>query len=174
MRQLDAEKILLDLVANTDLGISSWSGKPFADFKTMPTTKKGDIGEDFLAKLLKDNHCEGVKVLKNRRGDYDVISNRNNEVATFEVKVATKDTNGSFQFNGIRYDRHYTHLFCLGVMPDSICFLILRKDQIGKPPHNMTSMAKGSNASFKLTKNRASLIPFDQFPNELGKVFNDG
>ncbi len=88
----------------------------------------------------------------------------------FEVKTATQDTNNNFQFNGIRYDTNYTHLFCLGISPDNIYYLIVEKEALGKDNHKMVSMAKGSNASFKLTKTIENLNSFSKFSDNIEKI----
>lgn len=173
MTQKKAEDLLMKILENRELGGAIWEGSKFALFKTMPTTNKGDIGEDFLAALLKSNRCSNVEVVKGRRGHYDVKATYNGKEATFEVKVATQDTNGAFQFNGVRYDTQYTHLFCLGISPDSIGFLLIRKDEVGKPPHKMVAMAKGTNASFKLTKKVVDLSSFSQFSTALNGAFGN-
>lgn len=44
------------------------------------------------------------------------------EGASFELKMATEDVHGSFQFNHIRYHRPYDALLCLGIAPENILF----------------------------------------------------
>ena len=171
MKQENAENLLLKIVETRKFSGKIWEGSKFELFKTMPTTNKGDIGEDFLAALLENNKCSDVEVVKGRRGHYDVKATYNGKVATFEVKVATQDTNGSFQFNGVRYDTQYTHLFCLAISPNSIGFLLIRKDEVGKPPHNMVAMARNTNAAFKLTKRESDLSSFSQFSTALKEAF---
>jgi hypothetical protein len=149
-----------------------WQGHKFHKLKQISTTEKGDMGEDFLALLLNKCGYKNIEVVKGRRGHYDVaIKDSNNKnIIEFEVKVATEDVNSHFQFNGIRYDTKYTHLFCFAVLPNDIGYLIIDKNDLNK--ESMVSMAKNSNASFKLTKNKNSLSSFDDFCDDMAKITN--
>ncbi len=171
MTQKKAEDLLMKILENRKLSSAIWEGSKFALLKIMPPTNKGNIGEDFLAALLENNKCSNVEMPEGRRGDYDVKATRDRLTATFEVKVATQDVDGAFQFNGIRCDTEYTHLFCLGILPNKIGFLLIRKDEVGKPPHKMVAMAKNTNSLFKLTKQVVDLSSFSQFSTALNGVF---
>ncbi len=159
--QAKTEQKLLDIIKNKEFKHSKWKGR-FSILKLVSTAEKGDLGEDFLAALLKDAGYLDVGVVNNRRGDYDVSLEHNKKTILFEVKVATRDTSHSFQFNGIRCDRQFTHLFCLGISPDRIGFLIISKnDVMDSDKHTLISMAKGDNAVYKITKK--GLSSFNDF-----------
>ena len=158
-----AESELLNTTEGREFQHFTWTKNKFKIFKLMSTTEKGDIGEDFLSIMLKACGYEKVVVVKGRRGSYDVSVERGYKKILFESKVATLDTNSSFQFNGIRYDTEYTHLFCLGISPDKIGYIIVKKQLLGNDPHRMVSMAKGSNSAFKLTKKEGELNNFNDF-----------
>lgn len=162
-----AQDMLLNIANKHNFSFNRWTDKKFAIFKLASTTEKGDIGEDFLADILKTCGYKNVKVLEGRRGHYDVSVKHKNKDIYFEVKVATRDIHKAFQFNGIRYDTKYTHLFCLGVSPDKIGYLMIEKILVGNDNYKMVSMAKGSNASFKLTKKESLLNSFDKFNDEI-------
>lgn len=161
--QKSAEKMLLTLTQNKTFAHQAWSKAPFGLFKLISTTEKGDIGEDFLAELLTAAGHSKVKVIKGRRGQYDVSLEYKNETLLFEVKVATEDTSGAFQFNGIRYDTTYTHLFCFGISPNELGFIVVPKAKLGAGKYKMVPMARGSNASFKLTRKKSELLSFSDF-----------
>ena len=91
----------------------------------------------------------------------------------FEVKVASQDTNGNFQFNGIRYDTNYSHLFCLGITPSDLAYRIVQKGQIGSGNYKMVTMAKGSNATFKLTRTLEQLKSFDAFDTDIKNLLEE-
>ena len=82
----------------------------------------------------------------------------------YEIKTATEDTNGNFQFNHIRHHRDYDGVLCLGIAPNEILFDIWTKAEIatGKAG-NLVTMDKGSSATFKLTKKKSDLLPIKQF-----------
>lgn len=147
-----------------------WIGTTFQQFKFMSNTKKGNKGEDFLVKLLKKEGYASAKTKSNRRGRFDVKVEINGKDIEFEVKVATQDVNGSHQFNGIRYDREYTHLFCLGITPEDVKFMIIAKQDLGGDNHTMTTMAKDTEAAFKLTKKTDELNDFDQFSDRIKRL----
>lgn len=83
---------------------------------------------------------------------------------TFELKTATEDVNGNFQFNHIRYHRQYDGLICLGVSPANLYFNVWTAADVktGKAG-TLTSMEKGANASYKLSKGVKSLKPINDF-----------
>lgn len=144
-----------------------WKGRPFEKIKYIATTEKGDLGEDFLERMLRHLGYSEVHTKKGRRGQYDVSIKSGKRSMFFEVKVASQDTNDNFQFNGIRYDTNYSHLFCLGITPDTLAYLIIKKGQIGSGNYKMVTMAKGSNATFKLTRTLEQLKSFDAFDADI-------
>ncbi len=156
-------------VGNNDRETSSaaWRGAAFEKEKIISTTEKGDLGEDLFAELLRELKYENVVVLEGRRGHYDVSFAHKNKTIKVEVKVATRDINNSFQFNGIRHDREYTHLFCLGVSPDNIAFLFLPKTNLGAGDYKMVAMSKDTSGEratgHKLTRKEQDLLCFDKF-----------
>lgn len=81
-----------------------------------------------------------------------------------ELKTATLDTTGAFQFNHIRYHRNYDALLCLGITPTDAYFAIWTAADVktGKAG-NLVSMEKNANASFKLTKKPKALSPINDF-----------
>ena len=82
----------------------------------------------------------------------------------FELKTATEDVNGSFQFNHLRYHRPYDAVLCLGVTPNELYFGLWSKADVatGKAG-SLVSMEKGANASYKLTKKPSDLSVIDDF-----------
>ena len=99
----DPQSILLEIL--TEYGdAEKWVDAPFEKIKRISNTKVGDVGQDFVERL-----CESlgftVEFPVNRRGK----RSRNSpwdvriEGVTFELKTATEDVGGAFQFNHIRY-----------------------------------------------------------------------
>ena len=136
---------------------------------------KGNLGEDLIHKILHEIGYMLSNINPNRKGEWDVITPNGNLVAKFEVKVGTLDTNDSHQFNGIRYDAKYTHLFLLGVSPNELKYKIVAKSDLNK--YSLVSTQKGANAAFKLTMRATELNSFNDFEAEmidlLGKPIND-
>ena len=83
----------------------------------------------------------------------------------FEVKTASEDTGGSFQFNHVRLDRDYHYLLCLGVRPAEILFEAWRKGEVSeKAAGTLVRMAEGQSVTFKLTKKPASMRKIEDLP----------
>jgi len=140
-----------------------WTDKPLYLIKILANSSKGDLAEEFVMVYCK---ALGFKVedKKTRLGDYDKIINGKK----FEIKMATEDLTGNFQFNHIRYDYKYDWVICLGVSPDSILFEIYSKAEIAtEKAGNLVSMGRGQNSSFKLTKPKNTLKPISEFNDEL-------
>jgi len=139
-----------------------WSGGRFRLIKALSTTHKGNIAEEFAVWLGKWHGFETEKHTS-KRGQWDV------RIAgiTLEIKSATEDLGGGFQFNGIRYDTKYDRLLVIGISPDRILFNIYpRRDLVDMP---LVGMAKGTNAAFKLTRRAEQLRDLADFPAFFGK-----
>ena len=96
------------------------------------TTEKGNLGEDLLHKILIGIGYLKSRINENRKGDWDVIVQNGSKEVKFEVKLGSLDTNGNHQFNGIRHDTLYTHLFLLGVLPYELKYKIIPKRDLGE------------------------------------------
>ena len=68
------------------------------------------------------------------------------EGVTFELKTATEDVSGSFQFNHIRYHREYEALLCVGISPNQIGFDAWSKAAVATgEAGKLVSMEKGGS-----------------------------
>lgn len=141
---------------------SKWADSPHELFKRLPNSSKGDAGEEFLKEFLTKL---GFKVEKDGRlGDYDLKI----EGKKFEVKTATEDTTGAYQFNHIRYDSKYDFLLCFGVSPQSLGYDIWTKGEVATDiAGTLVSMGKNQNSSYKLTKKVSSLRDLSQIKDHL-------
>lgn len=142
-----------------------WQKGDFVGIKTVSNTKVGDVGQDFVEGL-----CEQLSMpckfplkedsTRKRQSPWDI------EICgvKFELKTATEDVSGSFQFNHLRYHRPYDAVLCLGVSPNSLFFNLWTKADVatGKAGTLVTMEAK-ANASFKLTKKQNQLFPITEF-----------
>ncbi len=167
--QKGAEQSLVVLVQKRDLVYEQWAKRKFVALKIATPTEKGDIGEDFLAGMLKAAGFGNISVVSGRRGPYDVRAVLGGKEMLVEVKVATRDVHKHFQFNGVRYDTAYTHLFCLGIGPDKIGYILLTKSELHD--HHLVPMAKGVNSTFKLTKKEEQLSSFELFEQDINAAF---
>ena len=162
----DVKSIMLEVFQKHN-DASKWRKASFEHIKRVSNTKVGEIGQDFIEKLCEvlDYSCifplnkHGVRAKQN---PWDIEING----IKFELKTATEDVSGSFQFNHIRYHRAYDGVMCLGVGPEDIYFNLWSKAEIttGKAG-SLVSMEKGANASYKLTKKPSTLHDIDEFDN---------
>lgn len=152
-----------------------WNNAEFEQMKRLSNSKVGDVGQDFIEEICRyfDFICEfpqNTKGNRARQSPWDIKINGIN----FELKTATEDINGSFQFNHIRYHRPYQALICLGISPNMIFFEIWSKADIATGvAGTLVSMEKGANASYKLTKKPTSLQPISEFKDNLSKFIID-
>ncbi len=143
-----------------------WTGQPHEAFKHLANSSKGDAGEEFI-KIYTEALGFKVENRVSRLGDWDVKINGK----TFEVKCATEDIAGSFQFNHIRYDSKYDYLLCLGITPNNLVFDIWPKGEVATGlAGNLVSMGKNQNASFKLTKKISALKDIHKLEKILLKI----
>ena len=93
------------------------------------------------------------------------------EGRTFEVKTASEDKGGAFQFNHIRYHRKYEALLCIGISPSDVLMGAWSKADVttGKAG-NLVSMERQANASFKLSKRPDQLYPIKRFKKQIRAV----
>lgn len=160
-------RILLRVLSEYE-DADKWQGARFEKIKRLSNTKVGDIGQDFVEGLC---GAIGLECLfpesdgkRSRNSPWDVSI----EGATFELKTATEDVHGNFQFNHIRYHRTYQGLLCVGIGPDVILFDAWSKADVttGKAGH-LVSMDQGSSATWKLTRSRDKLRRIDEFEDHM-------
>jgi len=144
---------------------SKWDGVVLGKIKTISNTKVGSVGQLFIERLCNQLSMP-CSFPTNRRGVRSTQSPWDIAIANikFELKTATEDTSGKFQFNHIRYHRPYQGLICLGVSPANLYFGVWSKADVttGKAGP-LVSMEKGANASYKLTKAPSQLYEISDF-----------
>lgn len=139
-----------------------WGCGAYNHIKSITNTSVGKVGQKFI-----ENICSYLKI------PYSPPLNKKGEIASqspwdikindinYELKTATEDTAGGFQFNHIRYHREYQGLICLGISPDKIYFNIWSKAEVTTGvAGRLVSMEKNANASYKLSKRKEALIEF--------------
>ena len=156
---------LLQKVLATYADANKWTGQPFEHIRRIPNTKVGDVGQDFVEELclecgLKHEFPEKPDGTRMRQSPWDIRI----EGKAFELKTASEDVGGAFQFNHIRYHREYDALLCVGIAPSSIYVGAWSKAHVATGKAGaLVSMEKGANASYKLTKRADQLNKIDVF-----------
>lgn len=154
---------LMKTVIATYANNPKWVNAPLGDIKILSNTHVGDAGQDFIKEWCQAQNL-AWETPESSQSPWDIQI----ESITFEIKTATEDVNGNFQFNHIRHHRDYQALICLGIAPDEILFGVWRKGDVveGKAGHLVT-MDKGSSATFKLTKKPTELLPIIEFSDKI-------
>ena len=149
---------------------SIWEGSPLESFRQIANTNRGDIGEEFVLRYLQSFDIAITKgesrVLE---WDLEIVGKR------FEVKTASEDVGGSFQFNHVRLDRSYDYLLCLGVRPNAVLFNAWRKGEVSEGvAGSLVRMAEGQSVTHKLTKKPADMHKIEDLPKWVMNTLNGG
>ena len=153
---------------------SKWESGDFIGIKSISNTKVGAVGQDFIESLCDSLNITTVFPLNNinkraTQSPWDIQINN----VKFELKTATEDTHGKFQFNHLRYHRNYQAVLCLGVSPNDLYFNLWSKaDVVTGKAGNLVSMEKSANASYKLTKSKIDLLHLNVFEQTI-REFTD-
>lgn len=143
---------------------TNWRNTPLEVVKLVSNSVVGKSGELFNIALF--TNCN-LKVQKHSvRGEHDLIVNG----IKIEVKTATKDTSGSFQFNGIRHDRKYDMLSVLGIAPQKIYFRFYHKSALTN--ERMVLIAKNIKGNHKMTRRPSKLWNIKDFCDKANEFFN--
>ncbi|CAA6817913.1 MAG: Unknown protein [uncultured Sulfurovum sp.] len=157
----DYTKLFREALA-TNKDHTKWDTGDYSGIKTISNLKVGNVGEAFIVKVCHDLGIDYT--IPTDKGPWDIVING----IKFEVKTATEDVNGSFQFNHIRYHREYEAVLCLGISPTSLQFNLWSKaDIVTGKAGRLVSMEKNANASYKLTKRKNTLYEIELFKEKI-------
>ena len=150
-REIDPLALLIKIAKEKHID-KKWKDQPLYLIKILPNSNKGNLAEEFVVEYC---NSLGFKAKKEEKlGDFDIKINDKK----FEVKMATEDLAGNFQFNHIRLDFKYEWLLCMGFAPAEIFFDMFSKADVATGKAGvLVPMGKGHNADFKLTKPKNQL-----------------
>ncbi len=145
---------------------TKWSGSPLESFRHVANTTRGEIGEKFIRRYLAsfgiDSAPGGSRISET---DMQIGPTR------FEIKTASEDLGGSFQFNHVRLDREWHYLLCLGVRPAGLVFGLWAKGAVAEgQAGKLVRMAEGQSVTFKLTRRAGSLQPIEGLPTAIRSI----
>ena len=167
----NVHKLMNSLIGDKEYSVDTWLGTTYGKIKIITPTEKGNLGEDLLKELLTIMGYANVELQNSRRGQWDVRAQNNGKDIKFEVKVATQDINKSHQFNGVRHDTNYTHLFLLAVLPEELRYKIIAKKD--RDNYTMTPMQKKTASTYKMTFRSSDLETFGSFKKEIKKLLGN-
>jgi hypothetical protein len=140
-----------------------WQGSPLLGYRKLGNTNRGEIGEEFIRRYMKN---AGFEV--SRKGNRTLATDMRLAGFKFEVKTASLGANGTFQFNHIRLDKAYDYLLCLGICPKEIVFDMWRKGAVAEgTAGHLVRMAEGQSVTWKLTKKVTEMKPIAELPGEI-------
>ena len=161
----NAIKLMKDVIA-TYANNPKWVDAPLGDIKILSNTHVGDAGQDFIKQWCQAENLAWESP-ESSQSPWDIRI----ESISFEIKTATEDISGKFQFNHIRHHRDYQALLVLGISPNEILFNAWRKGDVweGKAGR-LASMDKDSSATFKLTKKPSELLRITEFTEKINEI----
>lgn len=159
--------ILLEVIRDHST-VSKWTDAPLEKFRQVENTNRGEIGEEFLRRFLKQHGIKAGNGSRVTPTDLRIYG------TAFEVKTASEDRGGNFQFNHIRLDRKYDYLLCLGISPSDIFFNVWTKGAVAEnKAGTLVRMAEGQNVTFKLTKRKAAMKPIEELPDWIRSTLHE-
>lgn len=162
---LDAIQVMKGVIA-TYANNPKWVNAPLGDIKILSNTHVGNAGQDFIKQWCQAQNLTWESPESTQSAWDARIKN-----ITFEIKTATEDVSGKFQFNHIRHHRDYQVLLVLGIAPNEILFNAWRKgDVVEGKAGRLATMDKGSSATFKLTKKPSELLPITEFTDRINEI----
>jgi hypothetical protein len=125
---------------------TKWVGSRHYGLKIASRTALGDFGEAILCKALCNRGIKALIVNKGK-GDFDILLENGIKI---EVKTATEDSNGNYQFNGIKKnDVDYDYVLCLGIAPDDLFINMWSKEHCVE--NLSVPMTRGGSDGYKLS-----------------------
>lgn len=136
-----------------------WIDSPFAGYRRLGNTNRGEIGEAFVRRYLEACGIETSNGDRTSETDVRIAGHR------FEIKTASLGANGTFQFNHVRLDRRYDYLLCLGICPNAVVFNMWRKGEVAEEKAGrLVRMAEGQAVTSKVTKKLEEMRAINQLP----------
>ena len=164
----DYQAILKEAIAENPNN-DKWDNSVYGGIKLVSNTAVGKVGQTFIRKICELSGVDCVPALTERGNEaytspWDLKING----VTFEVKTASEDVGGGYQFNHVRLHRKYQALLCVGISPNDIFFNVWTKADVatGKAG-NLVSMEKGGASDFKLSKRPVGMKKIELLQNAI-------
>jgi len=160
---------LMDAAIASAANDKKWLGSRNEGIKIVSNTAVGKVGQAFVESIC---IALGIpftvprntlgKLLNQSPWDIAILGKQ------FELKTATEDVSGCFQFNHIRYHRPYDAAIFVGIAPDLILLDSWSKaDLVTGKAGRLVSMEAGANASYKFTRRPSQLHPIKSFESRV-------
>ncbi len=170
----DYNNIMISAI-NSYKNDDKWENAPFKGIKLVSNTAVGSVGQTFVRNVCDELGIDNEPPITAKGKEaYNSPWDLKIQDVTFEIKTASEDTSGSYQFNHVRLHRDYNALLCIGISPDNIYFQVWTKAEIATgAAGKLTSMEKGGASDFKLSKIKKSLLPIEDFKTTITTFIKD-
>ena len=164
----DYNELMVDAI-NCNKNDEKWTGSIFEGIKLVSNTAVGNVGQTFVRNLCSELGFENEPPYTPTGEEaYTFPWDLKIEGITFEIKTASEDVHGRFQFNHVRLHRNYDALLCIGICPNSICFQVWTKAEVATDKAGtLTSMEKGGASDFKLSKGKKDMLSIEEFKDKM-------
>lgn len=164
----DYNHIMMSAI-NNNKNDDKWANAPFEGIKLVSNTAVGSVGQTFVRNVCNELGINNEPPITSKGKEaYTNPWDLKIKNVTFEIKTASEDTQGRYQFNHVRLHRDYNALLCIGISPDNIYFQVWTKAEIATGvAGKLTNMEKGGASDFKLSKSRSSLLPINDFKTKI-------
>lgn len=164
----DYNEIMIEAI-NNNRNDDKWTNAPYEGIKLVSNTAVGNVGQTFIRKICDEIGFDNEPPRTNTGEEaYNSPWDLKIKGVTFEIKTASEDTHGRFQFNHVRLHRRYDALLCLGISPNDIWFQMWTKAEVAtEGAGKLTSMEQGGASDFKLSKGKSALLPIEQFKDTM-------
>lgn len=128
MSQNEIKRMMKSSIAEsckTSSNAQLWKGSPFYDIKNLEISRRGDVGEDFVRRVLEqlDHEVEGNP---SKDADWDLMVDGK---IRLEIKTATLG-NKKFQHDNIRKNREFDAVILIGIAPNCIYLTCVAKSKL--------------------------------------------
>ena len=160
----DYNNIMISAI-NSYKNDDKWENALFKGIKLVSNTAVGSVGQTFVRNVCDELGIDNEPPITAKGKEaYNSPWDLKIQDVTFEIKTASEDTSGSYQFNHVRLHRDYNALLCIGISPDNIYFQVWTKAEIATGvAGKLTSMEKGGASDFKLSKSKSALLTIENF-----------
>jgi hypothetical protein len=164
---IDPIELMVDIIKD-HAPENIWIDSPLLAYRNLGNTNRGEIGEEFIRRYVTAADIEIAT-----KGNRTAITDTQIAGHHLEIKTASLGANRTFQFNHVRLDRRYEYLLCLGICPQAIVFNMWRKGDVAEGrAGTLVRMAEGQAVTWKLTKKLSDMLPIENLPEMIRKVFN--
>lgn len=109
--------------AEQDSIVQKWEDTTYGEIQKITNPKKGVLGEAMVAKWLDELGYLSEEHGYDRArggGNYDLLVLIDDRLEQLEVKLASEDTSGKYQFNWIAIEHDVAFVVLLGIAPNAI------------------------------------------------------